>query len=121
KLCRFRAATIRYQVWAIALLGIVLLPLGSILVQNYFAPKPQNTPVNIIVDVPANILAPQESSKPVSQSVSFSFHQTDFLSLLFLVWVAGFLLAVKQLSDSYWQSLQARMNAHTVSLTELEC
>jgi beta-lactamase regulating signal transducer with metallopeptidase domain len=126
KLCRFRAATIRYQVWSIGLFGVVLLPFCGMIAQHYFAAKPQNRPVNIIVDVPANILALQEqslveSSKPISKPVSFPFHQRDFLSLLFLLWAAGFLFAAKQLSDSYWQSLQVRMNARTVSLAELEC
>lgn len=126
KLCRFRAATIRYKVWAIALLGVVLLPLGSILVQNYFATQLQNKPCSIIVDVPANIFALQEpesieSSEPTSQSVSSPFHQADFFSLLFLGWAAGFLFAVKRLSDSYWQSMQAQVNARTISLAELQC
>jgi beta-lactamase regulating signal transducer with metallopeptidase domain len=126
RFCRFRAAIIRYQVWSIALLSVVLLPFCGLLAQNYFTPKPQNIPVNIIVDVPVSIFAsqepaPVESSKPTSQAVSFPFRRTDFLSLFFLVWAAGVLFAVKQVSDSYWQSLQARMNAQPVSLAELEC
>jgi beta-lactamase regulating signal transducer with metallopeptidase domain len=126
RLCRFRAATIRYRIWSIALLGVVLLPFCGLIARNDFTAKPQSTPVNIIVDFPASILAlqepvPLESSTPISKPASFSFRLADFFSLLFLVWAAGVLFAVKQVSDSYWQSLQVRMNAHTVSLAELEC
>jgi beta-lactamase regulating signal transducer with metallopeptidase domain len=126
KLCRFRAATIRHQLWSIALLAVVLLPLCSILAEANFAPRQQGLPVDFIVDVPANFLASQElaateSSKPIPKSDAFTLPSKDFLSLFFLVWVAGFLIAAKRLWDSYRHSRKLRSLGRAVSLAELEC
>jgi beta-lactamase regulating signal transducer with metallopeptidase domain len=126
RLSRFRAATIRYQLWSIALLAVVLLPLCSILVENDLAPRRQSLPAHFIIDVPANILAEQEptataSIKPISKSGAFTLRPKDFLSLLFLAWAVGLLIAAKRLFASYRRSRQARSLGRAVSLEELEC
>jgi beta-lactamase regulating signal transducer with metallopeptidase domain len=125
-LCRFRVATIRYQLWSIALLAVVLLPLGSFLAEHDFAPIQQSLPVNFIVDVPANLLGLEEQAatsdfKPTSKSDAFPLRPKDFLSLLFLLWAAGFLIAAKRLGDSYRRSRQLRKLGSTASLAELGC
>jgi beta-lactamase regulating signal transducer with metallopeptidase domain len=126
KLSRFRAAAVRYQVWFVALVAVACLPICTTLVQNYFTLNSQSAPINFIVDVPANLIALPaqaqiETIESSSTTASFSFRQADYWSLIFFVWLVGFVFAFRQLVGAYLETRKARIRARAVSLDELGC
>jgi beta-lactamase regulating signal transducer with metallopeptidase domain len=126
RILRFRAATIRHQVWAVALLGVMILPPGSLLAHHYLSAREKPLAIDFLIELPANFLgrqgqAPAPLSPTGSPSVSYSFHQRDLYSLVFLAWATGLLFAARQVSGSYRQSGRTRRSARAVSLADLQC
>jgi beta-lactamase regulating signal transducer with metallopeptidase domain len=115
KLDRSRSANTRYRIWLIALLAVAALPLLSVLSQRLRLPV-------VIAPFPAEEVGVIAIPVGVPQAVQPAF---SWLSLiwpaLFVSWVAGVMISLLRLSNSFWKLHLIQSRARAVSLKDLDC
>ncbi len=115
KLDRSRSATTRYRIWLIALLAVAALPLLSALSQRLrmpvaLAPFPAGD-IGLIA-VPVGI--------PQAARPAFSWPSIIWPAL-FVLWVAGVMILLLRLGNSFWKLHLIKSGARAVSLKDLDC
>jgi beta-lactamase regulating signal transducer with metallopeptidase domain len=115
KLDRSRSAITRYRIWLIALLAVASLPLLSALSQRLrlpvaMAPFPAEE-IGVIA-IPAGV--------PQVAQPAFSWLLIIWPAL-FVLWVAGVMISLLRLGNSFWKLHLIRSGARAVSLKDLDC
>src|SRR5215475_13336130 len=115
KLDRSRRATIRYRIWLIALLAVAALPLLSALSQRLRLPVAMGPlPAGDIgaVAIPVGVL---QAARP-----AFSWPSIIWPAL-FVFWVAGVIISLLRLGNSFWKLHLIQSRACAVFLKDLDC
>jgi beta-lactamase regulating signal transducer with metallopeptidase domain len=115
KLDRSRSATTRYRIWLIALLAVAALPLLSALSQRLrlpvaMAPLPAGD-IGVIA-VPVGVPQPPQPD--------FSWLPIIWPAL-FVLWVAGVIISLLRLGNSFWKLHLIQSGARVVSMKDLDC
>lgn len=115
KLDRSRSATTRYRIWLIALLAVAALPLLGALSQRLRLPAPLPTfPVRDVGDITIPVGA-QQAARPVFSWTSIIW------PALFVLWVAGVMISLLRLGNSFWKLHLIQSRTRAVSLKDLDC
>lgn len=115
KLDRSRSATTRYRIWLIALLAVAALPLLGVLSQRLRLPVPPATfPVGDIGVIAIPVGVPQ-AARP-----AFSWPSIIWPAL-FVSWVAGVMISLLRLGNSFWKLHLIQSRTRAVSLKDLDC
>jgi beta-lactamase regulating signal transducer with metallopeptidase domain len=115
KLDRSRSATTRYRIWLIALLAVAALPLLSALSQRLRLPV-------AMAPFPAQDVGVTAIPISVPQAVQPAFSWPSLIwPALFVLWVAGVMISLLRLGNSFWKLHLIRSRARAVSLKDLDC
>jgi beta-lactamase regulating signal transducer with metallopeptidase domain len=115
KLDRSRSATTRYRIWLIALLAVAALPLLGALSQRLRLPAamvPFPTGDISVIAIPVGV--------PQSARPTFSWPSIIWPAL-FVSWMAGVMILLFRLGNSFWKFHLIKSRAHAVSLKDLDC
>jgi beta-lactamase regulating signal transducer with metallopeptidase domain len=115
KLDRSRSATTRYRIWLIALLAVAALPLLSALSQRLDLPV-------AVAPLPADGIDVIAIPVGVPQATRATFSWPSIIwPALFVLWVAGVMISLLRLGNSFWKLHLIQSGARAVSLKDLDC
>jgi beta-lactamase regulating signal transducer with metallopeptidase domain len=136
KIWRVKSPALRHQVWLIALVTVALLPLLAAAVKRLPLPQSNSRALSYVSAIPRSVIvaAPTNTPAPVNQtrgaanmsapkkpSFTWGSVRASVWAAIFLIWMAGALVALVRL----WRRLNAlrrmRANARPVSPAELDC
>jgi beta-lactamase regulating signal transducer with metallopeptidase domain len=115
KFDRSRSATTRYRIWLIALLAVAALPLLGALSQRLRLPGPP-APIPVgdigVIAIPVGV--------PQAARSAFSWPSLIWPAL-FVSWMAGVMISLLRLGNSFWKLHLIQSRARPVSLKDLDC
>jgi beta-lactamase regulating signal transducer with metallopeptidase domain len=115
KLDRSRSAITRYRIWLIALLAVAALPLLGALSQSLRLPV-------AMAPFPAEDVGVIAVPVSIPQAARPAFSWTSIIwPALFILWVAGVLISLLRLGNSFWKLHLIQSRARAVSLKDLDC
>lgn len=128
KLFRAKSPAIRHQVWLLALVVVVALPICAWLVERLPLSQPEPRPaariLSYAVEIPKIIITPSPEAvaqtSPVATQVRASA-KLRFLSLLFVAWLIGAAVVLLRIVKQYVRLRTVRMNARPVTFGDLDC
>jgi len=125
KALRVKSPALRHQVWLIALIAVVAMPVLSGVVENLHLPQSNNKALSYVVELPKIVIT--NGDAPVVQNptpvvgVKPLAIQPIILSLAFALWLAGALVFVMKAAINGARLRRMKASARRVSLADLDC